>query len=637
MRFTRRDMKMIEYLRDYEVVELDSMSEYLGVSVKTLKNQMKDLAEILKEFGVDVQFVSGNQVMVRGHEKFAEVMSMSIPRFEMEFERRFLLLLVLHDNFLTIQEIADELLVSKSYAEKHLSAIMKRHPEDIQAQRHYGIRYAAPQNKRREVFVKILFPYLFGEDYIVALEQFDSLHFPLFHYFTKEQMLRTRGAIQALQRLEWFQLTDESLQQLFLYVLFLTRYADSGNTERPLAVQEDFINTQEFDGLFEWIPDWCQEFGLPDSKEELRYMYTLLLSLRKQKIACQDQILDKMRHPIEEILKGIRERLSVDFRSDEELIDGLSSHIYTTILRGNHLDIETDAYMVKSMKRQYPFGFEMAAIAADYIADMYNLSMKENDLIYLAIHFQAAIERMKDEGEKTRIIIVCHFGAAAARIIRSKIERKLVGVQVTGMYSLQEFKSLSHPECDCIVTTERILKTDFPTIYISMALSEREMRKIEEGIKEIQVNHLLELNILEAIILPIEEKDMESAIKTMVQPLQEEDFVTEEYVQSVLSREEMSSTSLNHIALPHGNPAMVQNTRLVIGRMDQPLLWDDSKVSCAFLFAVSAEMLKEKPILFNTFYRTMADPNVEESIKKLQMEKNLPDEVFRQKLFHILR
>lgn len=637
MRFTRRDMMMIEYLRDYEVLELDSMSEYLGVSVKTLKNQLKELAEILKEFGVDIRFVSGNQLMVRGHEKFAEVLSVSLPRFEMEFERRFLLLLVLHDNFLTIQEIADELLVSKSYAEKHLASIMKKYPEDIQAQRHYGIRYAASQNKRREVFVKILFPYLFGEDYIVALEQFDNLHFPLFHYFTRKQMERTRGAVLQLQGLEWFQLTDESLQQLFLYILFLARHADSGNTERPAAIQEDFINTQEFDGLFEWIPGWCQEFGLPDSKEELRYMYTLLLSLRKQKIACQDQIMEKMRHPIQEILKGITERLSVDFCNDEDLIEGLSSHIYTTILRGNHLDIETDAYMVKSMKRQYPFGFEMAAIAADYIADMYNLSMKENDLIYLAIHFQAAIERMKDEGEKTKIIIVCHFGAAAARIIRSKIERKLVDVKVTGMYSLQEFKSLSHLDCDCIVTTERILKADFPIIYISMALSEREMRKIEEGIKEIQVNHLLELNILEAIILPIEEKDMESAIRVMVQPLQEEDFVTEEYMQSVLSREEMSSTSLNYIALPHGNPAMVQNTRLVIGRMNQPLLWDDSKVSCAFLFAVSVEMLREKPMLFNTFYRTMADPNVEESIKKLQMEKNLPDEVFRQKLFHILR
>lgn len=141
----------------------------------------------------------------------------------------------------------------------------------------------------------------------------------------------------------------------------------------------------------------------------------------------------------------------------------------------------------------------MAAIAADYIADMYNLSMKENDLIYLAIHFQAAIERMKDEGEKTKIIIVCHFGAAAARIIRSKIERKLVGVKVTGMYSLQEFKSLSHLDCDCIVTTERF-KSGLSIIYISMALQSVRCRKIEEGIKEIHVI-IIELNYIEAIIL----------------------------------------------------------------------------------------------------------------------------------------
>ena len=105
MRFTRRDMKMIEYLRDYEVVELKAMSEYLGVSVKTLKNQLKELSETLKEFGVDVQFVSSNQILVKGHGKFAEVMSVSIPRFEMEFERRFLLLLVLHDNFLTYRKL----------------------------------------------------------------------------------------------------------------------------------------------------------------------------------------------------------------------------------------------------------------------------------------------------------------------------------------------------------------------------------------------------------------------------------------------------------------------------------------------------------------------------------------------------
>ena len=56
--------------------------------------------------------------------------------------------------------------------------------------------------------------------------------------------------------------------------------------------------------------------------------------------------MEKMRHPIQEILKGIMERLSVDFCNDEDLIEGLSSHIYTTILRGNpvsytHLTLPT--------------------------------------------------------------------------------------------------------------------------------------------------------------------------------------------------------------------------------------------------------------------------------------------------------
>ena len=347
--------------------------------------------------------------------------------------------------------------------------------------------------------------------------------------------------------------------------------------------------------------------------------------------------MEKMSLPVGEILQAVREKLSVDFSQDEELIQGLSGHLYTTMLRGNHMDVETDFYTVKSMKRQYPFGFEMAAIAADYISDMYKLSMKDDELIYLAIHFQAAIERAKDEREKTKIIIVCHFGAAAAQIIRAKIERKLSNVEITGMYSLQEFSQLEAPECDCIVTTEHIIKTELPVVYISMALPGREIKKIGECIREIQINRLLEMNILEAIILHLDEKDMPAAVEAMVRPLMEEDYVEEEYLQTVLDREKISSTSLCHIALPHGNPALVHSTRLVVARMNQPLLWDDSRIQCAFLFAVSSEMLKEKPMLFNTFYRILANPDVEENIRKLQAEENVPDEVFRQRLFQILR
>lgn len=637
MRFTKRDIDMLEYLRAYENITLDAMSDAMEVSTKTLKNQLMGFGELLRQFGMDIQLVNGSQIVISGREKFADVMSMTIPHFEMDFERRLLLLLTLHDDFLIIQDIADALLVSKSYAEKHLAAVMKKYPEDIQSQRHYGIRYAGSQNKRRQLFVKILFPYLFGEDYRVAIHQFDSLHFPLLAYFTEGELKKAGQALELLKGLRWFRFTDESLQQIYLYVLFLVRHADSGNTEEPVCDDSAFLEQEEFSGLYDWIRSFCESLSLPKSEAEIRCLYRLLLSLRKQRIVCQDQVSEKMLHPVRQILEEIHQRLSVDLRQDAELIEGLSAHIYTTILRGNRIDLEADVYMLKSMKRQYPFGFEMAAIASSYIYDIYDLLLSETEIMYLAIHFQAAIERLRDAGEKTRIAIVCHFGAAAARIIRSKIERKLSNVEITGMYSLQEFSELAEPNCDCIVTTERISQADCPVIFISMTLSEREMYKIKEGIREVRINHLLELCVLEALILPIDAPDRESAIEAMIAPLAEEEFVTKEYLQSVLDREKTFSTNLTHIALPHGNPSLVLNTRLVIGRMRKPLLWDDSQVYCAFLFAVSPEVLREKPMLFNTFYRAFANPEVEDAIKKLQMQSNLPDEVFRQKLFHILK
>lgn len=637
MKFTKRDIEMIEYLKDYESIDLEAMSDYLDLSVKTLKNQLKNLSEELKEYGITIRFMPGNQIMIKGHERFADVMSEGIPRFEMGFEKRCLLLLVLHDDFLIIQDIADALLVSKSYAEKHLAELLKKYPEDIQSQRHYGIRFSASQNRRRELFVNILFPYIFGEDYSVALRQFHQLHFPILNYFTDDQLERAEEVVNCFRNLEWFRLTDESMQQIYLYVLFLARQADIGNSHNPVNESSNVTDIDEFDGLYEWLSELCKKYKLPDSEGELRYTYNLLLSLRKQKITCNDQILKKMKEPVGEILRGIRKRLGVDLSQDQELAEGLSTHIYTTVLRGDHMSLETDGYMIKSMKRQYPFGFEMAAIAADYISDIYDLSMTENEVTYLAIHFQAAIERRKDEGIQTKIMIVCHFGSAAARILRSKIERRINDVKITGMYSLQEFSQLKNPDCDCIVTTEKVHKPDRPVIYVSMALPEREMNKIRECIREIQISHLLEISILEAIILPIEDEDMESAICSMIRPLEEEEFVTPEYCQSVLDREKTSSTSFSHIALPHGNPAFVQNTRLVIGRMKKPFMWDDSKVCCAFMFAVSPEVLKEKPMLFQTFYRILGDPEVEDQIKKLQTGSNVPDEVFRQKLFHIMR
>ena len=122
------------------------------------------------------------------------------------------------------------------------------------------------------------------------------------------------------------------------------------------------------------------------------------------------------------------------------------------------------------------------------------------------------------------------------------------------MYSLQEFSQIEAPECDCNCYHGTYYKHRAAVVYISMALPGREIKKIGECIREIQINRLLEMNILEAMILHLDEMEMPAAVEAMVRPLIEEDYVEEEYLQTVLEREKISSTSLCHIALPHGKP-----------------------------------------------------------------------------------
>ena len=226
---------------------------------------------------------------------------------------------------------------------------------------------------------------------------------------------------------------------------------------------------------------------------------------------------------------------------------------------------------------------------------------------------------------------------AGASIIRSKMERRLSGVKVLKTCSLQEFQQEEQPECDFIVTTERVLHTEQAVLYVTLAFPEQEMKQMEDYIQNLQIHRRLMVQLMEAPIVHIEQNvSQREAIREMCMVLEQSGAVLPGYTDSVLDREQRSSTGLFYIALPHGNPVLVKQTKLVITRMDIPVVWGDIKTVCAFLFAASAEMLKDDPLLFSTFYRKLSDPDTEEQIRELQNEKQLSDEEFRTKFVRIM-
>ena len=109
-------------------------------------------------------------------------------------------------------------------------------------------------------------------------------------------------------------------------------------------------------------------------------------------------------------------------------------------------------------------------------------------------------------------------------------------------------------------------------------------------------NHISLSNIIsEEMTFVFEGKDLdrETIIKKLCSLLVDARVETEDYIESVLSREEASYTSFSNIAIPHGFKMNAKRTVIAIGLLKHPVKWGINPVNIVFLLAVSPDKKAE--------------------------------------------
>jgi len=67
-------------------------------------------------------------------------------------------------------------------------------------------------------------------------------------------------------------------------------------------------------------------------------------------------------------------------------------------------------------------------------------------------------------------------------------------------------------------------------------------------------------------------------------------YVRQEFIHSAVNRERKSATAIGGgVAIPHGNPSVVQRSAIAAAIMKEPIEWGDERVSLVFLLAISKE------------------------------------------------
>lgn len=634
VKLMRRQIKLIRIIYENPQWTLKDISKKLDVSLQTLKSDLQQLREPMQPYHVMISVLPGNQIRLLGQENVNYMLKEFQSMQDFSLEKQAYLLLLLKDKFMVLQDMADVLFVSKSLMEKVMSVMLKKYPDEIESVRHHGIRIISSQMERRNAFGELIMPYLKGVDFQKELESFHENHFPILDYVDREAVGDAVQAVQKIRSSRAFHFTDESIIMLFLQMIYIVScYRNWEHVMHETLVENMIDGIRDAEIYRETALETCRILKIPET--EASYFSYLFLMLRKQSMSDTDFYLKEMHGVLQKIMDRIQERTAIDFHGDHVLWQGLAVHIYTTVIRKDKLKTSFFEQEGEGIRQEYPIGLEMAVVAAEVIQEELSYTVSQEEIVYLTLHFQAAIERMVNFGHDLRIIVVCHYGMAAASLISARLERVRAGIKVVDSLSMQAFLERKELDADLVVSTESIQPREGmpPIIYVTPMLPDRELKEIRQFAELHCFHNIMMVYIMKAQILTMEAESKEEVLERCAGHLEEQGYATDAYLTSLLEREKMSSTDLDAIAVPHGNPDYVTQTQLLIVRLKKPVFWGVSDVQYVFLFAVKREDFRERFALITQFYKRMSRPSLRAG---LQSCKDMDDNEFRLSFMHMM-
>lgn len=285
-------------------------------------------------------------------------------------------------------------------------------------------------------------------------------------------------------------ISDEAFKVLFFYILILlNRYQ---NYEITTIKNMNFLsNTPEYLAVKKFLTD--SEFSEGE-----------LLTLTEYFLGSNTFNFDhsfygnwvQIETFIMQLIKEVSKFGYSGLDKDETLLEGLINHIKPAIYRAK-TGIQLSSEIYNDFKESYPLILTQVEEAWKK-CDFQGLSMSNEEIAYIAMHFQLAIKRVKKRVFKD-ILIVCGSGYSTSKFLAESIQEKFsVNIVDTIPYNMLEtYKNVEN--IDLIITTITNLEnTLLPVVTVSPILSKEDVRRLEalhlsQSKNKIKLSKLLEL------------------------------------------------------------------------------------------------------------------------------------------------
>ena len=598
-----RQIFLLEFLlKQHEYLSANQLAEKYGVSTKTVYQDIDKLNDFFDEGELKSRIVKVPRkgIKLSADEERKKIHSLllvnkhesGVQDFSPEYrESELIKRLFINQEDIDIYDFAEEMYVTESTVHRDIDKLEKN-----LGQFNLKIRI-----KHDQLFVdgdewnirKALQSYVIQAQSLRREEKIER-------FFSEKDIEISNEAISRLSQKYHHQFSEEYSCLLLVECLVFKKRTEHNNclTERTSNLINDLNHLEVYFFSGELLESIINKSFSEISPYEIEAMaYSLLAYGFSIQSADYIQNID---HQVNELIQKVSNLLSLDLSKDNHLKLMLSNHISKMIFRlRNQIYITNPA--LEEIKKQYSSLFNVIWIAIRGLSKYYEINISNEELAFIVIHFQLAIEKIV---KPLNIVVICQNGIATSELIMSKLHKIFDSdAKITNINARElDFYDLSN--IDLIISTIALPEVKVPVIEVSPILTKDEIESIRSFYSEHMTDNYtlmrtsldgrkFNLESLQTLIKKpslIREtvKSKKECIEKMIRECDATNRRIKEFKESILERETLGSTSVyTGVALPHCDPRFVEQSELIVMTLDKPINWGKNNVKLIILIAVA--------------------------------------------------
>ncbi|TZE81519.1 BglG family transcription antiterminator [Calorimonas adulescens] len=647
---TNRLPSIVKILLNSRVpVTVDFIAKELGVSNKTIRNDLKTLEDYLQKRGLSLKKRPGIGVSIEGSEKGKAALNnevtagAALPKSHTPESRKLFILkcLLLSKGSITIKQLSELMYVSKVTIQKDLNDVeewLQRFNLSLLKKTNYGIEVVGDEENVRNAMANL----------IAMTENEDNLKELLYNEATFRIDYRTIEKLRELIDLDYvsiekiithaeeklgFRFSDEAYSSLLIHLaIAIDRVRKNKDIQLSNDVLNDLKQKRDYPVAREIASMTERAFNIKLPESEVGYILLHILGAKMQQgksLEVDLSFYDERNEDIamtmaKEIIEIAQRSLAMDFSSDKLLLNGLILHLQPTINRLKY-GLSLRNPILNEIKSNYPEIFGVAWMTSVVFEKYLGKNIGEEEIGYIALHIGAAVERAK---KPLRTLVVCTSGIGTSQLLAARLEKSFKQLEIVDVISSIALTERPLDDIDIVISTVPV-ECSKPVITINPILSSIDIKMLENFIETMckknysHLRHTLPVEVLEC---QRSYRNKEEVITSMYNSLYASGYVKKGYLEAMLQREKIGPTTIgNGVAMPHGSPELVNKSILAVTTLQDPVSWEDDKVDVVFMVCIAKDDVDKARTIFKGLYEII---DSSQTLNLLRKAKNR-DEIIR--------